>query len=83
MRVSDVHRGTIEHDAVQTESQPGRFGRLAPSPGGPASGQVRCSCDRCGAHLLAVPQGREELDGSCPVCLGLRFTPVEGLRGAG
>ena len=79
MTVRDVRTRTIEHDALRDGPRLDRFGRLAPEPGAPASGQVRCSCDRCGAHLLAAAQDEGELTGHCPVCVGQRFTPVDPL----
>lgn len=53
-----------------------RYGRLAPFPGAPHSDQVRCSCDRCGSHLLAAVRPSGKLDGTCPVCLSQAVTPV-------
>ena len=53
-----------------------RYGRLQPFPGAPDSNQLRCSCDRCGTHLLAAVRRGGALDGSCPVCLSRAVTPV-------
>jgi len=56
----------------------GRFARepgtLAPTLGGGA--QQRCSCQRCGAHLLAIAVGADRYEGVCLVCGGDRITPV-------
>ena len=59
----------------------GRFGRLIAVPPSDADrgAQVRCACDRCGAHLLAV-RAAGGLTGTCPVCLSQQFEPVEGPR---
>ena len=78
---------TVSHDldgrtfGVDAEAPPqrfGRYGRLAPQLGAPASGQVRAECARCGTHLLAIPHVDGALEGTCPVCLSPRVTPVEG-----
>lgn len=53
-----------------------RYGRLAPYPGAPSAEQVRCECDQCGTHLLAAARPAGGVDGSCPVCLSRRVTPV-------
>jgi hypothetical protein len=52
----------------------GRFGRLA-APPGPGT-QVRCSCDRCGAHVLALALGGERCQGVCLVCGSERLSRV-------
>jgi hypothetical protein len=52
----------------------GRFGRLA-RPAGQGRA-VRCSCDRCGSHLLARPVGGGGLRGVCYVCGSESFAPL-------
>lgn len=54
-----------------------RFGRLAATDPRPEAAQVRCSCDNCGAHLIAAPDVRGVLEGACPVCLSQAFTPLD------
>lgn len=76
MTVRDGKAHTYERHLDQDGPRSTRFGRLAPEPGAPTSAQVRCSCDRCGAHLLASPRSDGAFDGHCPVCVGQRFTPV-------
>lgn len=76
----EVQLRTIEHDWFDDAMQSLRFGHLAPEPGAPAAAQVRCSCDRCGAHLLASRGFDGRLDGHCAVCVGQFFTPVEAHR---
>jgi hypothetical protein len=36
---------------------------------------VRCSCDRCGAHVLAVVSWR--VNGCCGNCGGYELTPLD------
>lgn len=76
MSVWDVSTRFNEHDGLYDGPLTPRFGRLEPEPGSPASAQVRCACDRCGAHLLASPRCDGAYRGHCPVCVGQRFTPV-------
>jgi hypothetical protein len=67
---------TTDTEAIMTPNlMDGRFGRLAPAVGA-SSGEVRCECVRCGAHLLAAPGLRGELFGVCLVCGAENFTPV-------
>jgi hypothetical protein len=49
----------------------------------PRPHMVRCSCDHCGAHVLAVVSWR--VNGVCGNCGGYELTPleVEPLRSAG
>ncbi len=53
-----------------------RHGRLSPYPSALEGPQVRCECDRCGAHLLAIEAPTGALEGTCPVCLGRSVSPV-------
>ncbi len=53
-----------------------RHGRLALFPGAPQSEQVRCSCDRCGTHLMAASRDGGDFEGVCPVCLSRSMHPV-------
>jgi hypothetical protein len=50
---------------------------LAPPSSASAGQHVRCACDRCGSHLLAVTRPSGHLDGTCAVCLSRAVTPVE------
>lgn len=76
MTVSDVRTRAYEQDRLPDGPRVPRFGRLAPEPSTPAAAQVRCACDRCGAHLLASPRTDGAFAGRCPVCVGQCFTPV-------
>ncbi len=60
-----------------------RAGRLAQFPGAPRAEQVRCACDRCGTHLLAVERPNGALEGACPVCLSRQVSPVTAHHAAG
>ena len=51
-----------------------RSGMLAPVLG--TGAEVRCSCDRCGAHLLAIAVSVDRYEGVCLVCGGDEITPV-------
>jgi hypothetical protein len=56
----------------------GRFkrrGRL-PVPPGSDGREVRCACNRCGAHLYATPADGGALNGVCVICGGREVTPV-------
>ena len=52
-----------------------KSGRL-PVPPGANGREVRCACDRCGAHLYAVPGDDGRLRGACVVCGGTAVTPI-------
>jgi hypothetical protein len=69
-------------DVTDERSRFGRYGRLAPQIGTPLDRHVRAECDRCGSHLLAVPQADGTLDGVCPVCLNHRVHAVAGHHAA-
>ncbi len=67
-----VTRPTDEqHDGRREE---GRFGRLRHAI--VQGHQVRCACERCGAHLFAIHLGAGRYDGVCRVCGGDRVKPV-------
>jgi hypothetical protein len=55
-----------------------RFARLGRLPVPPDAGgcEVRCECDRCGAHLYGAPSPEGRLHGLCFVCGGEAVTPV-------
>ena len=75
MTVRQDHTEAHGQGALFNGARFARFGQLAPAVGAPDVAQIRCSCDRCGAHLLAVARG-VDFEGSCPVCMCRRFTPV-------
>ena len=52
-----------------------RYGQLAVPPGADGR-EVRCACNRCGAHLFAVPGEEGELEGVCVVCGSTAMTPI-------
>jgi hypothetical protein len=70
--MSDLWQEHLERDVADMTGR--RFGRLAAPPG--PGGEVRCQCDRCGAHLLATTLGGGSYSGICPVCGGDAITPV-------
>ena len=70
-------------NGAQHQQRFDRTGRLAQSPGAPRAEQVRCSCDRCGSHMLAVERPDGTIEGACPVCLSRQVTPVVGHHAAG
>jgi hypothetical protein len=77
MTVSHDLGRTFDVDPFVERQRFGRHGKLAPQLGAPAASQVRAECNRCGAHLLAVPHANGTLDGACPVCLSRQLTAVE------
>jgi hypothetical protein len=76
MTVSHDLGRTFDVDPFVERQRFGRHGKLAPQLGVPAASQIRAECDRCGAHLLAVPHADGKLEGACPVCLSRHLTPV-------
>ncbi len=70
----------VDPAASTPQSRFARSGRLAPFPGAPDAEQVRCSCDRCGTHLLSAISADGRVDGSCPVCLSRQVTPLPDPR---
>jgi hypothetical protein len=77
MTVSHDLGRTFDVDPFVERQRFGKHGKLRPQLGSPAASQVRAQCERCGAHLLAVPQANGALDGACPVCLSHHLTAVE------
>ena len=61
---------------MEPRARLGRYGRLAPQLGVPASRQVRAECTRCGSHLMAVSREDGKLTGTCRVCLSHTVTAV-------
>jgi hypothetical protein len=74
------HLNGVDADRQSQHTRFARYGRLAPYPAAPDAEQVRCSCDRCGSHLLAVVRPGGAIDGACAVCLSRRVTPVGAHR---
>ena len=52
-----------------------RYGQLA-VPAGADGREVRCACNRCGAHLYAVPGDDGRPAGVCVVCGSTAMTPI-------